>query len=33
MNVVGVRGEFLLVLMIQTPHSLHTQSRTSLYIY
>jgi hypothetical protein len=32
-DVVGVRGGFLLVLMIQTPHSLHTHSRSSLYIY
>jgi hypothetical protein len=36
MDVVGVgaeRGGFLLELMIQTSHSLHTHSRSSLYIY
>jgi hypothetical protein len=32
-GVVGVRGGFLLVLMIQTSHSLHTHSRSSLYVY
>jgi hypothetical protein len=32
-DVVGVGGGFLLVLMIETPHSLHTHSRSSLYIY
>ena len=33
MDVVGIGGGFLLVLMIETPHSLHTHSRSSLYIY
>jgi hypothetical protein len=32
-DVVGIGGGFLLVLMIETPHSLHTHSRSSLYIY
>jgi hypothetical protein len=31
--VVGIGGGFLLVLMIETPHSLHTHSRSSSYIY
>ena len=31
-NVVGIGGGFLLVLMIETPHSLHTHTRSSLYI-
>jgi hypothetical protein len=30
--VVGVAGGSLLVLMIETPHTLHTQSRSTLYI-
>ena len=33
MDVVGIGGGFLLVLMIETPHSRHTHSRSSLYIY
>jgi hypothetical protein len=32
-DVVGLGGGFLLVLMIETPHSLHTHSRSSSYIY
>jgi hypothetical protein len=34
-DVVGIGGEcgLLLVLMIETPYSLHTHSRSSLYIY
>jgi hypothetical protein len=32
-DVVGTGGGFLLVLMIQTPHSLHTHDRSSSYIY
>jgi hypothetical protein len=32
-DVVGEGGRFLLVLMIKTPHSLHTHRRSSLYIY
>jgi hypothetical protein len=31
-DVVGIEGGFLLVLMIKTPHTLHTHSRSSLYI-
>ena len=33
MDVVGIGGGSLLVLMIEAPHSLHTHSRSSLYIY
>jgi len=33
MDVVGIGGRFLLVVMIGTPHSLHTHSRSSSYIY
>ena len=32
-GVVGIRGGSLFVLMIETPHTLHTHSRSSLYIY
>jgi len=32
-DVVGIGGGSLLVLMIEAPHSLHTHSRSSLYIY
>jgi hypothetical protein len=32
-HVVGVAGGSLLVLMFEAPHSLHTHSRSSLYIY
>ncbi len=32
MDVVGIGGRFLLVVMIETPHSLHTHSRSSSYI-
>ena len=32
-NAVGIGGGFLLVLMIETPHTLHTYIRSSLYIY
>jgi hypothetical protein len=32
-DVVGEGGGFLLVLIIETPHSLHTHSRSSSYIY
>jgi hypothetical protein len=32
-DVVGIGGGFLLVLMIETPHSLHTHSRSSSYMY
>jgi hypothetical protein len=32
-DVVGIGGGFLLVLMIETPHSLHTHSRSTSYIY
>jgi len=32
-DVVGVLGGSLLVLMIEAPHSLHTHIRSSLYIY
>jgi hypothetical protein len=31
--VLGVGGGSLFVLMIETPHPLHTHSRYSLYIY
>ena len=33
MDFVGIGGGYLLVLMIQAPHSLHTHSRSSVYIY
>jgi len=32
-DVVGIGGGYLLVLMIEPPHSIHTHSRSSLYIY
>ena len=32
MDVVGIGGGSLLVLMIDTPHPVHTHSRSSLYI-
>jgi hypothetical protein len=32
-NIVGVGDGSLLVLMIAVPHSLHTHSRSTLYIY
>jgi hypothetical protein len=32
-DLLGVGGGYLLVLMIEAPHSLHTHSRSSLYIY
>jgi len=32
-DVVGIGGGSLFVLMIETPHTLHTHSRSSLYIY
>ena len=32
-DVVGIGGGSLFVLMIETPHPLHTHSRSSLYIY
>ena len=32
-DVVGIGGGYLLVLMIQAPHSIHTHSRSSLYMY
>jgi hypothetical protein len=31
--VVGIAGGSLLVLMFESPHSLHTHIRSSLYIY
>ena len=33
MDVVGIGGGSLLVLMIEAPNSLHTHSRSSVYIY
>ena len=33
MDVVGIGGGYLLVLMIEVPHSIHTHSRSSLYIH
>ena len=33
MDLLGVGGGSTLVLMIKTPHTLHTHSRSSLYIY
>ena len=33
MDVVGIVGGYLLVLLIEVPHSIHTHSRSSLYIY
>ncbi len=33
MDVVGIGGGSLLVLMIETPHPFHTHTRSSLYIY
>ena len=32
-DVVGIGGGSLLVLMIKTPYPFHTHSRSSLYIY
>jgi hypothetical protein len=32
-DVVGIGGGYLLVLMIETPYPFHTHSRSSLYIY
>ena len=32
-DVVGVAGGSLLVLMFEAPHTLHTHSRSTLYIY
>ena len=32
-DVVGIGGRCLLVFMIENPHSLHTHSRSSSYIY
>jgi hypothetical protein len=32
-DFVGIGGGSLLVLMIDTPHPVHTHSRSSLYIY
>jgi hypothetical protein len=32
-DVVGVAGGSLLVLMFEAPHFLHTHIRSSLYIY
>jgi hypothetical protein len=32
-NVVGIGGGSLLVLTIETPHTLHTHTRSTLYIY
>ena len=32
-DFVGIGGGSLLVLMIDTPHPVHTLSRSSLYIY
>ncbi len=33
MDLLGVGGGSTLVLIIKTPHTLHTHSRSSLYIY
>ena len=33
MDVVGIGGGYLLVLLIETPQPLHTHIRSSLYIY
>ena len=33
MDVVGIVGGYLLVLLIEVPHSIHTHSRPSLYMY
>ena len=33
MDVVGIGGGFLLVLMIETPHPLHTHISSFIYIY
>ena len=33
MDAVGIGGGYLIVLMIEAPHSLHTHSRSSSYIY
>ena len=33
MDVVGIGGRFLLVVMIEVHHTLHTHSRSSSYIY
>ena len=32
-DVVGIGGGSLFVLMTETPHTLHTHSRSSSYIY
>jgi hypothetical protein len=32
-DIVGVAGGSLLVLMFEAPHSLHTHIRSTLYIY
>jgi hypothetical protein len=32
-DVVGIGGGSLLVLMIETPHPFHTHTRSSLYIF
>jgi hypothetical protein len=32
-DAVGIGGGYLLVLLIEAPHSLHTHSRSSSYIY
>jgi len=32
-DVVGIGGGYLLVLMIEVPHSIHAHSKSSLYIY
>jgi hypothetical protein len=31
-DVVGIGGGYLLVLLIEAPHTLHTHNRSSLYI-
>ena len=33
LSLVSVEDGSLLILMIEAPHSLHTHSRSSLYIY
>ena len=33
MDLLGVGGGYLLVLMIEAPHPLHTHSRSTSYIY
>jgi len=32
-DAVGIGGGSMLLLMIETPHPVHTHSRSSLYIY